>query len=186
MVLNFQDVLEYDSEKIKQMHPTNLKNQLDKAAEELRSFSVAQRALLKNKTISRSDWHKAWEEAITDFGKWSHLFNKIVKEQIILFAEEENIRNNRVYRKFCNVYAYWWNTYRLLQEVYSNKSVVSGSFALKRIMKERNKLASSIEGDFSMDKLEEILKEIVKGGKIKINESNKSSAEPKTTDDKMS
>lgn len=154
--LGLEDIVEWDESKLKEMHPIDMMAQIDLVTATMQKYILPFRKPMgakKKERASRAKWILMWEDIETEFGIWSHHFNKILRGKMkdLVTEEDEQLVNLR--RRFVYVYAYWWNTYHLMTEVMKKRTKLGGAGARKHIEKGRRTLARLIKEEVDVSKI---------------------------------
>jgi hypothetical protein len=124
--LDIYNKLEWDEEKLFNLHPVDLKIQIDLMAHEIKRFTTPYRKNIhkrKNERISLVKWSLMWSDIDNEFAVWSGHFNRILKRKIQSFGKEEKDEATRsLFVKYVYVYGYWWNTYHMINKIFKSKS----------------------------------------------------------------
>lgn len=154
--LGLENIMEWDEDKLKEMHPIDMMAQVDLVTATLQKYILPFRKPMgakKKERASRAKWMLMWGDIETEFGIWSHHFNKILRAKIkdLDLEKDEQLVNLR--RRFVYVYAYWWNTYHLITEVMKKRTKFGGAGARKHIEKGRRTLARLIKEEIDVNKI---------------------------------
>lgn len=153
--LNLKDKMEWNENKLKEMHPIDMMIQIDIVMSIIEKYIIPFRLDGSKRKIktSKAKWAFIWEDIESEFGIWSHHFNKILRIKIENLAQEKDEQLINLHRRFVYVYAYWWNTYHFITQVLKKRTKLAGSFARKHIEKGRKTLVKLIKDEIDISKI---------------------------------
>lgn len=153
--LKLKSTMEWNEDKLKEMHPIDMMEQINLVTATIQKYIFPFRKPMaeKKERASKAKWLLMWEDIETEFGIWSHYFNKILRGKIKELATGEDEALANLHRRFVYVYAYWWNTYHLVTEVMKKRTKCGGATARKHIVKGRHTLARLINGEVDESKI---------------------------------
>lgn len=163
--MSFAKKLEWKVDSLKDMHPIDSISQIEIVSSEIQTFILPWKSKpqMGKKGFSKVKWYTMWTEIDLIFGEWSHLFNSILRKKIKEYEAIENRDKNEeiLLTKFRYVYAFWWNTYHLINEVFKMRTNAAGKNARKHILKGRKTLKGLIDGTINLEYVHQNFKELV-------------------------
>ena len=151
-------VADYDT--LLGMHPVDAMKQIDLVFNAMLSHTKYYRSMTKAKKKRPARlyvWAAMWHDLYIEYGRWSHIFNKAIRENIKTFSEgwEENETIEELHAKYKYVYAYWWNRQHYIVNIMKKHSGIWGQKATKNLEKARKTLAGLIKGEIQITELSE-------------------------------
>lgn len=163
--LSFAQDLTWSKEILQDMHPIDMVKQIEKACEIIENF-ITPWKIKSRKAFSQVKWLNLMYAVETIFGSWSNTFNKNLREKIKFYKEFEDKKeltdiDKNLLEKYRLVYAFWWNSYHLFDEVLKKRTGIAGRISKKHIMKGRKTLKGCIDGSIEMDQVHENFKRLI-------------------------
>lgn len=161
-IIDIEDFATTDYDELIQMHPVDLMKEMDMVVSKIETFTREFRGLCKPKKGMKSPrhalWHDMWHDLEMEFSQWSHKINKSIRANIKLFVAKEDPEENDLWKKYRWVYAYWWNRWTLINDVYKKYSRSAPKKRLRNIERARDTLCKLIEGELTDDQIHDSFK----------------------------
>ena len=165
-------ILTHDPEKIQLMAPVDFLNEIDLAVKTIDQYVSPLKA--GKKKASRIKWQEVWVDIVIEFGHWSHLINKVIREHLKGTAKrmgqekdpEGKAMNLRLHEKFSWVNAYWWNRLHWIDQVLKSQSGLGGISKKRGMENGRKTLHDLITGKANPNQLHPAFKEIIQNLKM--------------------
>lgn len=168
-VIGLANILTSDQEKIQFMAPMDFINEIDLAVKTILQYIGPQR-----KKASQVKWKEIWVDIEIEFGQWSHLINKVIRDHLKNTSErmvkendpEGKVMNLKLHQKFSWVNAYWWNRLHFINIVLKSKSGLGGISKKKGIETGRKTLHDLVSGKANEHELHPKFKEVIQNLKM--------------------
>lgn len=145
-----------DFDKIIELHPIDAMKQIDIVFNWMKNYTddMRQKTKPKNKKPVKSFlWAEMWHDLYTEYGQWSHVFNKAIRKNIENFMNSKHPTNHWLSIRYKYVYAYWWNRFHYVDNIMKKRTKLWGKKAEKNLEKTRKALEGLIKGNINIKNL---------------------------------
>ncbi len=160
-VIHIEGFAIIDRQMLQDLHPQDALKEIDKVMDTMRKHIVKTRKECKKKKLGGVlKWNMMWHDIFIEYGRWSHIFNKAMRQNIKF---HDNIDDAQVLaHKYKYVYAYWWNRYHYTEKAlkpYTPNLINKG--IVKKIEKAGITISKFIRGDIHAEQLSKRFKQLI-------------------------